>query len=143
MPSLADNSFASSNSSLERYETPPSDLVAQTTNTVEAAMNLIGHQHQFNQLFNFVNHIDQIELEPFQSQKIIIAFLPDLVNVLTPLEFPTEKSEETHDYTTVNGTLFFVCFKDLSKSCQEEKGKGGSDQAAASPDFQVRSNSLC
>lgn len=33
-----------------------------TTNTVEAAMSLLGnHQHhEFNQLFNYVNHIDQV-----------------------------------------------------------------------------------
>ncbi|KAJ3364071.1 hypothetical protein HDU91_002756, partial [Kappamyces sp. JEL0680] len=121
---LAEDSFASSSSSLEesRYGTPISDVPIQTTNTVEAAMNMMGHHHQFNQLFNFVNHIDQIELEPLQSQKIIIAFLPDLNDQVQDLDatparpdFPFEKSEETHDYVVVNGTLFFVCFKDTAK----------------------------
>ncbi|KAI8615007.1 hypothetical protein BC830DRAFT_1124579, partial [Chytriomyces sp. MP71] len=33
--------------------------------------------HQFNQLFNYVNYIDQIEMEPGQILKVVMAFLPD------------------------------------------------------------------
>ncbi|KAG9297531.1 hypothetical protein G9A89_001471 [Geosiphon pyriformis] len=57
---------------------PLSNIV---TNTVAAAAagsfgdNINGHQ--FNQLFNYVNHIDEVEILPWQSQKVILAFLPD------------------------------------------------------------------
>ncbi|RUS31123.1 hypothetical protein BC938DRAFT_478418 [Jimgerdemannia flammicorona] len=52
-----------------------------TTNTVAAAavgsFSDRASSGHFNQLFNFVNHIDEIELAPGQSRKIILAFLPD------------------------------------------------------------------
>lgn len=31
----------------------------------------------FNQLFNYVNHVDQIELEPFQTRHIVLGLLPN------------------------------------------------------------------
>ncbi|CAG8691919.1 253_t:CDS:1, partial [Cetraspora pellucida] len=62
--------------------TKPGDpLTNITTNTVAAAAagafgdNVNGHQ--FNQLFNYVNHIDEVEIAPGCSQRVILAFLPD------------------------------------------------------------------
>ncbi|CAG8445677.1 3690_t:CDS:10 [Ambispora leptoticha] len=54
------------------------------TNTVAAAAaGAFGDSvngHQFNQLFNYVNHIDEVEIQPGPTQKIILAFLPDARN---------------------------------------------------------------
>jgi hypothetical protein len=85
---------------------------------VEASMSLFGQHHQFNQLFNFVNYVDQIELEPFSIKKVIIAFLPDENKdakdfVQSGDQFLLE--EETFDYNEINGVVFFVCYKDVKK----------------------------
>ncbi len=87
-------------------------------------MSLIGHHRQFNQLFNFVNYVDQIELDPWQSQKIIIAFLPEnkvpdreigSASLEEPVYHQDARAESSFDYFEVNGLLFFLCFKDLPK----------------------------
>ena len=89
-----DSAKGSTSLSSSDFNTPPSfsptpstpSSPSLVTNTVEAAsMGLTGyggnsgfaHGHQFNQLFNFVNHIDEVTIEPAQTQRIIIAFLPE------------------------------------------------------------------
>ncbi|KAI8137679.1 hypothetical protein BJV82DRAFT_674482 [Fennellomyces sp. T-0311] len=47
------------------------------TNTVDWSRADASSDYHFNQLFNYVNHIDQLELEPFQSRPFILAFLPE------------------------------------------------------------------
>ncbi|CAG8447699.1 8569_t:CDS:10 [Diversispora eburnea] len=84
---------------------PEDPLINITTNTVAAAAagafgdNVNGYQ--FNQLFNYVNHIDEVEISPGCSQKIILAFLPDSRNN------NTRRSELNHastpSFTDVNG----------------------------------------
>ena len=68
-------------------------------------------------MFNFVNYVDQIELDPLSSKNIIIAFLPDDKNaedaVQSSEQFQPE--EETYDYNEINGLVFFVCYKDAKK----------------------------
>ena len=128
---------SSSSSLVSQYATPPTDLIPQTTNTVEAALSLLGNNqnHEFNQLFNFVNYIDQIEVDPGQVSRIIIAFLPeDREHAILESMHPdgiisTSESflpvseiadivlDESYDYTEINGILFFLCFKNLSKIC--------------------------
>ncbi|KAI9176000.1 hypothetical protein H9P43_006364 [Blastocladiella emersonii ATCC 22665] len=63
---------------------PPNPLaLVSTTNTATAAAlgayasTGFGGAHEFNQLFNFVNHIDEIRLDPGESRKVILAFLPE------------------------------------------------------------------
>ncbi|KAI9092651.1 hypothetical protein DFS34DRAFT_583878, partial [Phlyctochytrium arcticum] len=99
-----------------------------TTNTVAAAaIGVFGsseqntlHGHQFNQLFNYVNHIHEITIQPGESQKIILAFLPD-----TPGKSRRENGEgeakikvdgvanddEKYDFFDINGLLFFFAYK--------------------------------
>lgn len=48
---------------------------AITTNTVSWSRQ--AEEYPFNQLFNYINHIDQIDLEPGQSRSFILAFLPE------------------------------------------------------------------
>ncbi|KAG2222140.1 hypothetical protein INT45_007576 [Circinella minor] len=48
-----------------------------TTNTVEWARNDASNEFHFNQLFNYVNHIDYLELAPQESRPFILAFLPE------------------------------------------------------------------
>jgi hypothetical protein len=77
------------------------------------------HGHQFNQLFNYVNHIDQVYLPAGQSEKVIVAFLPaekshdDVSNKAEEIEnpFPTADGEESNDFFEVNGVIFFFAFK--------------------------------
>ncbi|GAB5587420.1 hypothetical protein Unana1_02320 [Umbelopsis nana] len=54
------------------------------TNTVAAAVVSRSNKTQedfsnshFNQLFNYVNHIDQVELEPYQTKHIVLGLLPN------------------------------------------------------------------
>ncbi|CAG8474285.1 10773_t:CDS:2 [Acaulospora colombiana] len=84
-----DNSRASLNKASQN------PLCNITTNTVAAAAaGAFGdaNGHQFNQLFNYVNHIDEVEIAPGCSQKIILAFLPDPRN-------KTRRSEVNHAVT--------------------------------------------
>ncbi|KAI8821376.1 uncharacterized protein EV422DRAFT_40284 [Fimicolochytrium jonesii] len=107
-----------------------------TTNTVEAAAvgvfqtehNTL-HGHQFNQLFNYVNHIDELKIAPGESQKIILAFLPDAqgrgrrnadkddqsVDKEAKLE-DVANDDETYDFFEVNGLLFFFAYKSQDAS---------------------------
>lgn len=63
-----------------------------------------------------MNYIEQIELNPGQTQKIIIAYLPEtkdngnIGNI--PLQSTKEeKRDETYDYYEINGVLFFLCYR--------------------------------
>lgn len=83
----------------------------------------------FNQLFNFVGHIDQIDLEPFQTQKIIIAFLPT-TEPNTPTIF---KEDATHDFIEINGLLFFFCFKKDKLGLVKQDSKAILEKPIVSP----------
>eukprot|EP00842_Homolaphlyctis_polyrhiza_P006400 jgi/Hompol1/6761/HPOL_003718-RA len=84
-PSITSDFTATPPSESQSASIPTSPTL--TTNTVEAAtMGLLSfrsaqgfsHGYQFNQLFNYVNHIDEVSLEPGETQRIIIAFLPEV-----------------------------------------------------------------
>ncbi|KAJ3156718.1 hypothetical protein HDU86_003942 [Geranomyces michiganensis] len=111
-----------------------------TTNTVAAAAigtfgaEVSEHGHQFNQLFNYVNHIDELKIAPGQSQKVILAFLPDSPgrgrrnaaekdesgpDRETKLE-QISSDDETHDFFEVNGMLFFFAYKAGDSSASAE-----------------------
>jgi phage FluMu protein gp41 len=91
--------------------------------------------HQFNQLFNYVNHIDHIYLRRGEVKKIIIAFLPDSrgrgrrpakssefkkdegsssqfddVEKLGSYQNPSDE-DDMYDFFEINGLLFFFAFK--------------------------------
>jgi hypothetical protein len=57
-------------------------LLSWTTNTVQAterALQLLGGgatEHQFNQLFNMVNQVDRITLQPNERRELVLSFLP-------------------------------------------------------------------
>lgn len=95
-------------------------------------MSMMGNNqhHEFNQLFNFVNYIDQVEIDAGQTSRIIIAFLPEDRENMTSSAVDVDGgdgflqtsasendlvSDETFDYFEVNGVIFFLCFKDSSK----------------------------
>ncbi|KAL1925437.1 uncharacterized protein VTP21DRAFT_320 [Calcarisporiella thermophila] len=112
--------------------TLPEHFFSIATNTVAAMAagisDRFGHQgYQFNQLFNYVNYVDEIDIPPFQSKKVILAFLPDssrerssrrTANRVDRSEESSDRSslfssaapadsEETHDIFEVNGLLLF------------------------------------
>ncbi|RKO89685.1 hypothetical protein BDK51DRAFT_44623 [Blyttiomyces helicus] len=81
----SESSFTSPSEPGTPVESVPGTPTPFTTNTAAAAAigvfgtenggNLSGHQ--FNQLFNYVNHIDEVDIAPGCTQKIIVAFLPE------------------------------------------------------------------
>lgn len=90
------------------------------TNTVIAAFNSQKNKKNisgnlFNQLFNYVNHVDSVTIQPKSSINLIISFLPEL----------NRKKEELLDFFEINGLLFFFAYK-MQDITQE-----------SSPDYQV------
>ncbi|KAI9489901.1 hypothetical protein BDB00DRAFT_875869 [Zychaea mexicana] len=53
------------------------------TNTVDWSRNDAAGEFHFNQLFNYVNHIDHLELGPRESRPFILAFLPETSRQMT------------------------------------------------------------
>ncbi|KAJ3043675.1 hypothetical protein HDV00_004448 [Rhizophlyctis rosea] len=129
-----------------------------TTNTVEAAtIGVFGaesnalHGHQFNQLFNYVNHIDEVRIEPGQSQKVILAFLPDVHGrgrktgtsesdgsrrdeaVDGGAFMPLSADEECYDFVELNGQLFFFAYKTGFKAgvVEPRQDESGSEEAGS------------
>ncbi|KAL7322889.1 hypothetical protein PS15p_210861 [Mucor circinelloides] len=87
-----------------------------TTNTVSWSRE--AKEYPFNQLFNYINHIDQIDLEPGQTRSFILAFLPETGNEARPLSsneddfdmsVATTADDDTETYSMFNvtGSLFF------------------------------------
>lgn len=76
---------------------------AITTNTVSWSRE--AEEYPFNQLFNYINHIDQIELNPGQCRSFILAFLPE-----TAHPDDIEKNEDDFDITVADDTETFSMF---------------------------------
>lgn len=76
---------------------------AITTNTVSWSRQ--ADEYPFNQLFNYINHIDQIELNPGQCRSFILAFLPETAHL-----DDAEKIEEDFDMTVADDTETFSMF---------------------------------
>lgn len=70
-------------------------------------------QHQFNQLFNYVNPIEQVFIAPGENEKIIVCFLPEERKHAgkDPLGDEPFTDEESNDFFDVNGVIFFFAFK--------------------------------
>ncbi|KAI8808501.1 hypothetical protein BJ742DRAFT_709657 [Cladochytrium replicatum] len=110
---------------------PANDITPFTTNTAEAAaLGVFGNGnssamngHQFNQLFNYVNHIDEVEIPARSSQKVIVAFLPDAPGKRNKnsddaydrngdREYLGQgDGDETFDFFETNGLLFFLGYR--------------------------------
>ncbi|GAN04083.1 hypothetical protein MAM1_0054c03542 [Mucor ambiguus] len=113
-----------------------------TTNTVSWSREA-AEQYPFNQLFNYINHIDQIDLEPGQTRSFILAFLPETDNDARPQQQQNEddfdmsvvaSTTTTHDDDTetysmfnVTGSLFFFGYYSTAKSLTTDN----SDNATA------------
>jgi hypothetical protein len=149
-------------SSLERRSSTgtgddPFSLPLITTNTVTAAAinsarrSSYVHGHHFNQLFNYVNYIEEIDLDPHQVQRLVLAFLPDekkskgrrvvqqsVNNQLDDLlssdtrtssviqqqqQQPLLQDDQTSfDFFEVNGLLFFFVYDRSDKVLNVENG---------------------
>lgn len=83
-------------------------LINIATNTVAAAAvgafsdNVNGHE--FNQLFNSVNHIDEIIIPQGSSQKVILVFLPDAHHKSRRSEEDQNMPSSTNDIIGTSGT---------------------------------------
>lgn len=133
--SLSNSSLSNMGTPAENspHVSPPQSPLLITTNTVAAAAigvfgygdNSALHGHQFNQLFNYVNHIDEVLIEPGQSQKVIVAFLPDAKGKMRRQQSEIGNSglenasvvddggydeEETFNFFELNGLLFFFAY---------------------------------
>ncbi|KAI9361647.1 hypothetical protein DFJ73DRAFT_956941 [Zopfochytrium polystomum] len=82
---------------------------------------------EYNQLFNYVNHIDQLVIPAGKVESVVLAFLPESRdrNRVKAAEMPLKESEmlrigddakdflddDMHDFFEVNGQLFFFAFR--------------------------------
>ncbi|KAI9246915.1 hypothetical protein BDA99DRAFT_565333 [Phascolomyces articulosus] len=121
--------FQLDNENLHDLPTGVFDTIA-TTNTVEWARNDASNEFHFNQLFNYVNHIDHIELTPRESRPFILAFLPEATRQMNEdmmarggddddgndlseagrrfnLHDPAAEEGNTYESINVTGSLFF------------------------------------
>ncbi|KAI9354206.1 hypothetical protein BD770DRAFT_429018 [Pilaira anomala] len=90
-----------------------------TTNTVSWSRE--ADEYPFNQLFNYINHIDQIELNPGQCRSIILAFLPETTHLTREEEEDfdmTVAADETETFSMFNvtGSLFFFGYYNSNAS---------------------------
>ncbi|KAG1252418.1 hypothetical protein G6F68_011792 [Rhizopus microsporus] len=87
-----------------------------TTNTVDWSQE----EHPFNQLFNYINHIDQIELEPNQTRSFILGFLPEDTNDYNIMD---DEDTDTFNIFNVTGSIFFFGYylDTLSSSSEDSK----------------------
>ncbi|TPX41332.1 hypothetical protein SeLEV6574_g06148 [Synchytrium endobioticum] len=98
----------------------PITCVQKVDNTDSTAIQPSASQplyaQQFNQLFNYVNHVDEVLIEPGMTQKVIIAFLPEsrekgrhgqAKHTKDELIGSTIEGDESFDFFEVNGMLFF------------------------------------
>ncbi|KAG2233126.1 hypothetical protein INT48_005870 [Thamnidium elegans] len=89
-----------------------------TTNTVGWSRE--AEEYPFNQLFNYINHVDQIELEPRQSRSFILAFLPDTTHLTTEedddFDITVADDTETFNMFNVTGSLFFFGYYNNSNT---------------------------
>lgn len=76
-----------------------------TTNTVSWSRE--AEEYPFNQLFNYINHIDQIDLEPGQTRSFILAFLPE---TSSRLDDSRENNEDDFDISVADDTETFSMF---------------------------------
>lgn len=100
--------------------------ISSSMEELSVASESINPTQQYNQLFNYVNHIDQINIGPEATEKLVIVFLPEEKSIgsenkhitlgeepgdLNP--FPLNEGADSNDFFEVNGVLFFFAFKHL------------------------------
>ncbi|CAO3693171.1 unnamed protein product [Rhizopus stolonifer] len=73
-----------------------------TTNTISWSQE----EHPFNQLFNYINHIDQIELAPNETRSFILGFLPEDTNEYNS-NMMDDDDTDTFTMFNVTGSIFF------------------------------------
>ncbi|KAJ3358833.1 hypothetical protein GGF32_009929 [Allomyces javanicus] len=106
----------------------PLHLVATTNTATAAALGAYasGGPYESNQLFNYVNHIDELHLDPFETCRVILAFLPNppethangsgaAAGVAAPGVASSSASpsdDATHDFVSVSGMIMFYGFRE-------------------------------
>ncbi|KAI8978048.1 hypothetical protein BDB01DRAFT_800596 [Pilobolus umbonatus] len=90
---------------------PDTTKEVETTNTVAWSSQVANYP--FNQLFNYVNHIDEIHLDARQCRSFILAFLPETTafgyNQDMEDDYENSIPDESHLFSIFNvtGSLFF------------------------------------
>jgi hypothetical protein len=82
---------------------------ASTTNTVAWSCERLSQEYPFNQLFNYVNYIDEIKLEPGQSHSFILAFLPETLSA-DDTDIKEDDDEDGFDVSLANEVESFSIF---------------------------------
>ncbi|KAI8385669.1 hypothetical protein BD560DRAFT_321778 [Blakeslea trispora] len=118
---------------------PETFEVYTTTNTVNWSRE--AKKYPFNQLFNLINHVDEIELAPGQSHSLVLAFLPEKPDSTDEEDDFAEHTilddmSETYSMFNVTGSLFFFGYYSATATTIEE---GARDVLATSSlaDYQV------
>ncbi|KAI7900712.1 uncharacterized protein BX663DRAFT_553713 [Cokeromyces recurvatus] len=114
-----------------------------TTNTVSWSRE--AKEYPFNQLFNYINHIDQLNLEPGQTRTFILAFLPERPRIdddsrqnrNDDFDISVVEDTETFDMFNVTGSLFFFGY--YSSNNNQEDNNSSKDVLSTSSlaDYQV------
>ncbi|KAI7867864.1 hypothetical protein BDF14DRAFT_1799977 [Spinellus fusiger] len=99
------------------------ELQGLATNTVAWSQAKLSDTCHSNQLFNHVNHIDQLELSPFSTHTFILAFLPEAQSTgaqekdtdTTEHDMgygqDTSQDEDAYEQFNITGSLFFFAYK--------------------------------
>ncbi|KAI9245300.1 hypothetical protein BY458DRAFT_560823 [Sporodiniella umbellata] len=87
-----------------------------TTNTTAWSQE----EHPFNQLFNYINHIDQIELAPNETRPFILGFLPEDTNEYNSNTMDDDDSNSFIMFNVTGSIFFFGYYLDTLSSPLED-----------------------
>ncbi|KAI8369188.1 hypothetical protein EDC96DRAFT_479026 [Choanephora cucurbitarum] len=118
---------------------PETFEIDTSTNTVNWSRE--AEKYPFNQLFNLINHVDEIELAPGQCRSLVLTFLPERPDSTDEEDDFGEHTvpddmTETYNMFNVTGSLFFFGYYSATATTIEE---GARDVLATSSlaDYQV------
>jgi len=119
--SYSDNESIGHNYELKIKESTYSTSLLNNMNHTTA--NAVYNQ-QFNQLFNYVGQIDEVQIEPGQTIPIIVEFLPESKEKIDMQNIDVTKNERNdtflnsyndedanYNFFEINGLLFFIAYR--------------------------------
>lgn len=83
--------------------------------------------HQCNELFNYVNYIDSVDLEKAETKSIVLAFLPEpkQVNSNNAEAMSPSTADASYEMSEYNGTLSFLVTRIDRDGVERDTRRGG------------------
>ncbi|ORY06684.1 hypothetical protein LY90DRAFT_678342 [Neocallimastix californiae] len=119
--SYSDNEIVGHNFELKIKESTYSTSLLNNMNHTTA--NAVYNQ-QFNQLFNYVGQIDEVQIEPGQTVPVIVEFLPENKEKINMQDIEAVNSDRNdtflnsyndedanYNFFEINGLLFFIAYR--------------------------------